>query len=76
MTRTDIRALKAMATTRLINAALEAMDDLWAQRCRPVDPDDVAELDELEAARVLFIRDRADEILNADRNAKEGMRAA
>lgn len=77
MTRGELRASRAWATERLIFAALRTMDDLWATRLRPgMDPDNLPELGELEFSRLLAIRDRADEILNADRNAKEGKRAA
>jgi len=77
MTRGELRASKAEATSREINDALGCMDRLWAIRLRPgMNPDYLPELGEINRARILAIRDRANEILRADREAKEGKRAA
>lgn len=77
MTRGELRARKAEASSREINDALACLDRLWTIRMRPgMDPDFMPELGEINRARLLAFRDRADEILNADRNAKEGRRAA
>lgn len=76
MTRGELRAQTATTSHTLIWRALCILDDLWTFRCAAAHPDCVPELDEFWRGRLLRVRDRADEILNADRNAREGKRAA
>jgi len=77
MTREELKEQRRSATTHGIWEALRIVDTLFTFRCQPaMDDDNMPELDEIDYARLVYIRDRAEQIIRADREQKEGKRAA
>lgn len=77
MTRAELRAERYRLSTEWVYRVRQTVTQFWELRCRPgMDPDYMPPLEEVDRAMLLTARDRIDEVLNADRNAKEGKRAA